>query len=58
MPVQPKDVKFEFPDIFNKEESKKEALKERESLDEMNNQFGKYIDGAKNRPNLPPWFSI
>lgn len=47
---------FEFPDIFaGKKEDGEENLK---SLDEAKNNFRKYLDRNKDRPNLPSWFSI
>lgn len=55
--LQPKDVQFEFPELYT-EESKDEEKAERKTLDEMKSNFKEYVDKNKTRPNLPPWFSI
>lgn len=53
---QPKDQKFEYPDLFAaKKEDEEEQQK---SLDDAKNTFKQYIEQNKNRSDVPSWFSI
>jgi len=54
----PKDVKFEFPDLFPVAAKKEEGDKMNKAVDEMQVQFKKYVERNKNRPGLPGWYSI
>lgn len=53
---QPKEITFEFPDLFaGKKDDDEDELK---TLDESKKNFQNYLERNKNRPNLPSWFSI
>ncbi|XP_059622205.1 large ribosomal subunit protein uL23m [Phlebotomus argentipes] len=52
----PKDMTFEFPNIFPEE--KKDKLKEEKSLDEAKNNHKKFLERNKSRPSVPGWYSI
>lgn len=55
----PKDVKFEFPNIFPTDAEAKQQLREDEkSLDQSKDAFKKYLERNSKRQNLPSWFSI
>lgn len=54
---QPKDVKFEFPNIFP-EDPKEKAHDDSKSLDQAKETFKKYLDRNKLRPGTPSWFSL
>uniref|UniRef100_A0A336MED3 Large ribosomal subunit protein uL23m n=1 Tax=Culicoides sonorensis TaxID=179676 RepID=A0A336MED3_CULSO len=58
--VLPKDVVFQFPDIFGEkeEEKKKEKREDEKALDMSSDNFKKYLDKNKNRVGLPSWYSI
>ncbi|CAG4935238.1 unnamed protein product [Colias eurytheme] len=52
----PKDMKFEFPNIFEK---KKGDLEDNEkSLEESKKTFKSYIARNKDRSDIPSWFSL
>ncbi|CAG9790972.1 unnamed protein product [Diatraea saccharalis] len=52
----PKNMSFEFPNIFEKvEDQDDENMK---SLDDAKKSFKSYIDRNKNRSDVPSWFSI
>ncbi|GAB0091193.1 39S ribosomal protein L23, mitochondrial [Sergentomyia squamirostris] len=52
----PKEMSFEFPDIFP--EDKKKQQKDEKSLDEAKKNHKKFLDRNKSRPSVPGWFSI
>lgn len=55
----PKDVKFEFPDIFPSEaEDKKKQREDEKALDQSKDAFKKYLDRNKKRRGVPSWYSI
>ncbi|CAH2087513.1 unnamed protein product [Euphydryas editha] len=52
----PKDMKFEFPNIFEKK--KGDSDDDMKSLDEAKKSFKNYIERNKDRSDVPSWFSI
>lgn len=53
----PKDMKFEFPNLFP-DESKQKLEDDKKSLDEAKKNHKKYLEKNKDRPGTPGWFSI
>lgn len=56
-PFQPKDMKFEFPNLFPAE-AKQQLEDDKKSLDEAKKNHKKYLEKNKHRPGTPGWFSI
>ncbi|CRK98940.1 CLUMA_CG011977, isoform A [Clunio marinus] len=57
--IFPRDVKFEFPDIFPSDSETKKQLREDEKpLEESKGTFRKFLSRSKNRRGLPGWYSI
>ncbi|PZC84034.1 large ribosomal subunit protein uL23m [Helicoverpa armigera] len=54
--VLPKDMKFEYPNIFGKE--KDGERDEEKALTEAKKSFKNYIERNKDRTDVPSWFSI
>lgn len=55
----PKEVDFNFPNIFPTDAEAKEQLRDDEkSLEASKDQFKKFLDRSKKRRGLPGWFSI
>ncbi|OXU21596.1 hypothetical protein TSAR_016621 [Trichomalopsis sarcophagae] len=55
----PRYESFQFPNMFENEHKKKEKEKEDKVFDETKKSFHDSIEGMqKNRPGIPPWFSI
>lgn len=55
----PKEVNFEFPNIFPTEaEAKKQLRDDEKSLEVSKDQFKKFLDRSKKRRGLPGWYSI
>ncbi|XP_055627780.1 probable 39S ribosomal protein L23, mitochondrial [Toxorhynchites rutilus septentrionalis] len=53
----PKDMKFEFPNMFQDEAKKKEE-DDKKSLEETKKNYKKFLDKNKHRPGTPGWFTI
>ncbi|CAD7081373.1 unnamed protein product [Hermetia illucens] len=53
----PKEEKFEFPDIFEKQDLAKQES-DNKALEDTKQGFKKYLERNKFRPGLPGWFSI
>ncbi|CAH0687730.1 unnamed protein product [Spodoptera exigua] len=54
--VLPKDMKFEYPDIFANK--KDDAEEEQKALGDAKKNFQNYIDRNKHRTDVPSWFTI
>ncbi|KAJ8718574.1 hypothetical protein PYW08_002811 [Mythimna loreyi] len=54
--VLPKDMKFEYPDIFGSK--KDDGEDEQKALGEAKKNFQNYIDRNKHRTDVPSWFTI
>lgn len=55
----PKEVKFEFPNLFPKESESASNLKEDEkNLEDAKKRYKEFLDRNKTRRALPGWFSI
>lgn len=55
----PKEVKFNFPNLFPEDAATKKDQKDDEkSLDEAKNKFKEFLDRNKKRRALPGWYSI
>lgn len=55
----PKDVNFEFPELFPTDaEAKKQQRDDEKALDSSKEVFKKFLDKSKSRKGLPGWFSI
>lgn len=54
--LQPKDTKFEFPDLFPAEKKDKEIEGEQRQLEEMTKQKQQFERGNHGRINVPGWF--
>ncbi|XP_075979627.1 mitochondrial ribosomal protein L23 [Anticarsia gemmatalis] len=52
----PKDMKFTFPDLFEK--SKDDEEEQDKAMAESKKSFQNYIDRNKNRSDVPSWFTI
>lgn len=55
---QPKDVTFEFPEMFDKEKKDDEVTKAKASLKEQAELHKKYLKRNVDSRGTPPWFSI
>lgn len=55
--LQPKDVKFAFPNIFPEEVDKK-VQDDSKSFDQAKETYKKYLERNKTRPGTPSWFSL
>lgn len=53
----PKDMTFEFPNLFPAE-AKQQLEDDKKSLDEAKKNHKKYLEKNKHRPGTPGWFSI
>lgn len=53
---QPKDQKFEFPNMFDKASDAKEEHEK--SLRETKDNYKRFLDRTKARPGAPGWFSF
>lgn len=56
--LQPKDIEFEFPDLFAKTAIKEDKEKAKVSLDEQKDGFKKFTERNKDSRATPPWFSF
>ena len=56
MSFQPKDQKFEFPNLFEKVSDTKEEHEK--SLKETKENYKKFLDRTKGQPGAPGWFSF
>jgi large subunit ribosomal protein L23 len=55
----PKDVKFEFPDLFPSDSDAKIKRRDDEkALDASKDGFKKYLERNKKRRGMPGWYSI
>lgn len=55
----PKDVKFEFPDLFPEDSDAKTRRREDEkALDASKEGFKNYLERNKKRRGMPGWYSI
>ncbi|XP_011297910.1 39S ribosomal protein L23, mitochondrial [Fopius arisanus] len=55
--ILPKDHKFVFPELFDKEEEKASEKEEKQTLKEMENGFKKFLK-TNNKPGIPGWFGL
>ncbi|XP_063989263.1 large ribosomal subunit protein uL23m [Diachasmimorpha longicaudata] len=55
--ILPKDHKFVFPELFDKEQKEEAEKEEKKSLKDMEAGFKKFLQ-ANNKPDVPGWFSI
>ncbi|XP_063705415.1 large ribosomal subunit protein uL23m [Culicoides brevitarsis] len=53
----PRDMKFEFPDIFPEKKMTEQRSEESKAIRDMNDNYKKYVETKKDRKNLPGWFS-
>lgn len=53
---QPKDQKFEYPNMFDKASDAKEEHEK--SLRETKDNYKRFLDRTKARPGAPGWFSF
>ncbi|KAJ9598894.1 hypothetical protein L9F63_026572 [Diploptera punctata] len=51
-----KDEKFEFPNLFPKEEEK--LIEEKKQIEESKKAYKQFLDKSKKRPGVPGWFSF
>lgn len=56
LPLQPKDQKFVFPDLFEKASDSKEEHEK--SLKETKDNYKKFLERTKTRPGAPGWYSF
>lgn len=56
--LQPKDVTFEYPDIFGEEEKDLNMNKAKDQLQEQADRYETFLKGNKDSKGSPPWFSF
>ncbi|XP_034937094.1 39S ribosomal protein L23, mitochondrial [Chelonus insularis] len=55
--VLDKNEKFVFPELFKTDEIDKQERDEKRSIDEMKENYKKYLN-KNNKPGIPGWFGI
>ncbi|XP_055598312.1 probable 39S ribosomal protein L23, mitochondrial [Uranotaenia lowii] len=53
----PKDIKFEFPNLFP-DQAKQKIEDDKKQLDEAKKNHKKYLEKNKDRPGTPGWYTI
>lgn len=56
--LQPKEVTFEFPEIFDQDEKDDDMSKARKSLKEQAELYQKFLKRNADSRGSPPWFSF
>lgn len=54
--TMPKDEKFEFPELFPKNEDK--LADDKKQIEETKKTYKRFLDRTKNQPGVPGWFSF